>query len=213
MLGAYLGAMAIAAIAAAIELVTRYRDDVGRAVSSAPAIIYIILNGVIALGAVWWLATFFPAVITSASGTGPRVNAPLLAITAGFGSLAALRAGVTKVTIRGQEVTAGPGIIIEGLLLVVDRLVDRQMGDYRGSIADELVPLVPFEQKGATLVSECITRLSNPTPEEGQKLNLLLSSLAGRTDIDANQKSRVLVMALLPIMGGALLKKAVNSVK
>lgn len=200
-------------MAATIELVTRYRDDVGRALVSLPSAIYILLNALIALVAAWWLVNFYPGTVTTGSGDEARLNDAILATAAGFGSLALLRAGVTKITIRGQEVTAGPGIIIEGLLLVVDRWVDREMGDYRGSIADELTPSIDFETKGAKLVSECITRLSNLTPEEGQKLNLMLSSLTGRTDVDATQKSRVLIMALLPIMGGKLLRSAVNSVK
>lgn len=209
----YVGAFLIAAVVAAIELVTRYRDDIGRAIKSAPALFYILLNGLIGLGAAWALTSLYPAMVSVGEGDMRQLSQPLLAVVAGFGSLAVLRTGIMKLRIgQSGEVSVGPALVIERLLAVIDRLVDRQMGSYRGTVADGLVQQVDFDTHAAALVTECLTRLSNIGAEEGQQLRDFANALTGRTDINARQKSRSLLMQLLAVVGEKVLRESVQSV-
>ena len=86
------------------------------------------------------------------------------------------------------------------------------MGSYRGGVADRLTAAVNFETHAVALVSECLTRLSNIPAEEGQQMRDLVNALTGRTDINARQKTRALLMALLPTVGETVLSEAVASV-
>lgn len=214
MIGGYVGAIIIAAVAAGIELGTRYQDDAARLRRSVPFWFYVAVNAAIALGAAFWLVSFYPSTIMRPDGSsGTSVSDALLAVYAGFGSLAVLRAGIMKVRVGGgNEVSVGPGLLLEGLLFVVDRAVDRTMASYRGSIADELVPQLTFETHGIKLVTECLGRLTNVSAEEGQRLNEVVRGLTGRNDIDARQKSRLLLMTLLATAGETVLKQSVKSV-
>lgn len=212
-MGGYIGALLIAAIVAAIELVTRYRDDIGRAIMTAPALFYIALNGLAGLGTAWAMMNLYPAVVSTDGAAGQVPSQALLAVTAGFGSMAVLRAGIMKVKIgQGEEVSVGPGFIIERLLAVVDRLVDRQMASYRGGVADALAQQVEFDAHATALVTECLTRLSNISAEEGQQLTTFANALTGRTDINARQKARSLLMQLLAVVGEKVLRESVQSV-
>lgn len=212
MMGGYVGALVIAAAAAAIELAMRYRDDIRRAVLSWPAAFYVLLNGLIGLGAAWLLVNLY-ADLVQVDETNTAISPAKLAFIAGFGSLAVLRAGIMKVKIgRGDEVSVGPGFIIERLLALVDRLVDRQMASYRGTVADSLVGQVDFDQHATALVTECLTRLSNISAEEGRQLTEFANALNGRNDINARQKTRSLLMQLLSVVGERVLRESVASV-
>jgi hypothetical protein len=208
----YAGAFVIGAIVAAIELITRYKDDIRRAVGSAPALFYALLNGAAALGAAWAIVHWFPTTL-SIAGRESSFNQPALAMAAGFGAMAVLRAGIMKIRVgQGQDVSVGPGLIIERLLAVIDRLVDRRMASYRGGVADSLVQQINFSTHATALVTECLTRLSNISAEEGQQLTTFANALTGRTDISDRQKSRALLMQLLAVVGEKVLKESVQSV-
>lgn len=209
--GGYVGAFVIAAVVAAIELLTRYRDDIGRAIKSVAAGCYVFLNGAIGVAAAWLLVSLAPGSV-SIGGDTAKLSPALLAVVAGFGSLAVLRLGIAKVRVGQNEVSVGPGFIIERLLSVIDRAIDRRMGSYRGGVADKLTSTLPFDTHAVALVSECLTRLSNIPAEEGQQMRDLVNALTGRTDINARQKTRALLMALLPTVGETVLTEAVASV-
>lgn len=206
----YLGAFLIGVVVAVIELVTRYRDDIAKALTSLPALFYVLLNGVIALFAATLLTSYYPDVVRLA-GTS-KINDGMLAVVAGFGSLAILRAGIMKVRVGSNEISVGPALIIEQLLAVIDRLVDRRMASYRGDITDELAPKIVFATHGTKLVTECLGRLTNASAQEAKDLKELVQSLTGTSEIDAAQKSRSLVLALLPIVGALVLRQSVKSV-
>src|SRR4051812_7113415 len=87
----------IGGVVAYVELLARYRDDPWRAVASAPAFAYALVNGAAAALVAWWVATFFPQIVTSVSATELKslqdagaavpVDNVKLAVAAGFGAL------------------------------------------------------------------------------------------------------------------------------
>jgi hypothetical protein len=117
----------ISLVVAYIELLARYRDDPWRAIWSVPAFCYAIINGIVALLGAWWLVTFFPATVATAADP-LKTDGLKLAVVAGFGSLAVLRTSLLKLRMNGgDEISVGPAVIIEQLMSVVDRSVDRHL--------------------------------------------------------------------------------------
>ena len=213
----------IGLFAAYVELLARYRDDPWRAVWSWPAFAYAIINGGAALLVGWWLATFFPALVTAADPdtvaalTQQKKSIPVdgtrLAIVAGLGSLAVMRTSLLKLRVNsGDEIAIGPAVIVDQLLAVVDRSVDRHLAEPRAAIASELVGQIDFDLHRTSLVALCLVLLQNPSPTEQQQMSSVSQALAGRTDIPSSTKATSLLLTLLGLVGEVVLRQAVKQV-
>ena len=203
------GAVIAGAVAAA-ELLARYRDDPLRALLSIPAIGYVLLNaGTAALAGSWIVHT----VVTGPLAT-LKSDPFQFALFAGVGSLALLRTSVMKLkTDGGSDISIGPAVVIEQLLSVVDRSIDRLLASRRSLIAADLADKLDFDTHNAELVALCITLLQNPSPTEEAKLTAVSRALAGRLDMSARVKSISLVLALLSVVGRNVLEEAVKTLE
>jgi hypothetical protein len=198
-----------------VELLARYRDDPLRAVVSWPAFAYGLINGGVGLLGAWWLSTFFPSAVASSDVriSPAPVDAIKLAVVAGFGSLAVLRTSLLKLRMSsGDDVSVGPAVIIDQLLAVVDRSVDRHLAEHRAEVASGLASQINFDRDRTALVSLCIVLLQNITPTEQQQMTSVSQALAGRTDISSATKAVSLVLALLGLVGESVLRQAVKQV-
>jgi len=198
----------IASAAGAAELTARYKDDPLRALLSWPAGLYVLLNAGSAV-AVAFLLTRFASETFAPAG---RPDVLLIAMAAGFGSLAALRLSIVKLKVGSDEVSVGPALVIEQVLKVVDREVDRHLASHRASIADELASRIEFAKQGMPLVITCIALLQNASAEEQTRMIDVARGLSGREDIPPQVKAISLVLALLGLVGEKVLRAAVDVV-
>jgi len=210
------GAGAIAFVVAYAELLARYRDDPVRAVLSWPAATYGIVNAASGVLAAWWLWTFFPQLVAVATPAAKvncaEPNVAKLAVVAGLGSLALLRTSLLKLRMtNGDDISVGPAVIVEQIMSVVDRGVDRHQAQHRSEIAKSLAPNVNFDQQAASLVSLCLVLLQNPSADEEQQITSVMRSLAGRSDISPKVKSMSLLLTLLGLVGEPVLRNAVDA--
>ncbi|HZZ89985.1 MAG TPA: hypothetical protein VFE13_16780 [Caulobacteraceae bacterium] len=201
----------IGIVVAYAELLARYRDDPMRAVLSWPAFSYALVNGGAGLLAAWWLSSFFPSIVAA---TGAKsIDGAKLAVVGGFGALAVMRTSLLKLKLNsGDEVSVGPAVIVDQLLTVVDRSVDRHLAERRATIASELAGRIDFQRDGTSLVALCLVLLQNPSATEQQQMSAVLQGLNGRTDIPANIKATSLLLALLGLVGETVLRQAVKQV-
>src|ERR1700691_884641 len=116
----YLIAMAIGGGVGAVEILGRYSYAPTRAVQSWAGFSYILINVAASWGAYECIKVYkvFPAEDSSAH----TLNEIL---TAGFGSLVFMRSSLFKVRVGGSDIGIGPAAILDTLLLVADRGVDR----------------------------------------------------------------------------------------
>jgi hypothetical protein len=213
----------IAAAVAFVELLARYRDDPARAVFNVASFAYAAINACVAVLAAWWVVTFFPQIVgvgdakalaaQQAAGRPIAIDDVKLAVAAGFGSLALMRTAVLKLHVPGgDEIAIGPALIIDQLLNVVDRSVDRHLAIHRADIADQLSVRVDFVKHATSLASLCLTLLQNPTLAEQQQITAAVQALNGRNDITPALKSTNLVLLLLGLVGEPVLRRAVDEV-
>jgi hypothetical protein len=197
-----------------VELLARYRDNPLRAVASWPATAYGLINGGVALLGAWWMVQFAPQLVAQSSHLIPApIDGVKLAIVAGFGSLAVLRTSLLKLRMSsGGDISVGPAVIIDQLLSVVDRSVDRHLAQHRAVVASRLATQIEFDRDRTALVSLCIVLLQNISPTEQQQMTSVSQALAGRTDINSATKAVSLILALLGLVGETVLNEAVKQV-
>jgi len=202
----------IGGISALVELLARYRDDPARAILSVPAAAYAVINAVAAILAGWWLVLFQFSLV--ADPQYPHlVSVARLAVIAGFGSLLVMRTSLLRLRMPGgDEISVGPAVIVEQLLSVIDRGVDRHLAVRRAQIASVLAPKIDFTRHNSELVSLCLVLLQNPTADEEQRMTAVSRALAGRNDIDDRVKAMSLILALLGLVGETVLVQAVDAI-
>jgi hypothetical protein len=212
----YVIAALLAYFVSLAELLTRYKDDPWVATTSLPSLIYTIINALLAVAAVWLLLNYFPHAFSDVpnsdnAGASKEPYDPIkVALVCGFGSLAVLRAGVLKVRIHHSDISVGPAILIDQVLKIVDRLIDRKLADKRSTIAAELAKNVSFPTQGTELILLCLALLQNHNAEEKAKLETLYENLSAKSGISDPTKTTILICALLESLGEKALRNAVS---
>lgn len=205
----------IALLVSYVELLARYRDDPVRAVLSWPAFSFGLINGAAGLLTAWWISNYFPTLAAFDPRASHLVIDPAkLMIVAGLGSLAILRTSLMKLhTSAGDDISVGPAVIIDQLLSVVDRGVDRHLAEHRADLAARFAAKINFAQQSSSLVALCLVLLQNSSPLEAQQIRAARDGLAGRADMPDQIKSMSLILALLGLVGERVLSQAVDSVQ
>ncbi len=105
----------------AAEIVLRYRDEPFEALASAPAKFYLLFNAGVSLAAFALLHRYGRQVLPIATQ-----DLALTAIAAGFGGMAVMRSKLFSYqTESGNDLAAGPALIVDAFLRVLDRKIDR----------------------------------------------------------------------------------------
>lgn len=191
------------ALVATAELVTRYRDDPAAALISAPAIIYVSVNAIAALGAYYLIKTFG----WTFGATGAAVDITQV-LTAGFGSASLFRSSLFNVTAGDQVVGVGPSAVLAVILGAADRAVDRQRAVVRSAQATRIMRGVSFERSADALIAFTVATMQNVTAEEAQSVQNRIAQLRDRRndDIPDSIKSYILGVSLLTLTGGKVLE-------
>jgi hypothetical protein len=119
------------------EVVSRYRDEPLRAVWTPFGIMYVALNGMLAVFA-FFLVVRYPEKFGFAAGKPPAF---LAAVIAGFGSMAVMRTRLA--VLKGadnKDISIGPDLVIKTLLQMVDQYVDRDRAAKRLQIVTANLP-------------------------------------------------------------------------
>jgi hypothetical protein len=109
------------------EIISRYRDEPLEATLNWYGAGYLALNGLMAIGAYALLVRYAEQLLPAVAG-----DLVLTSIVAGFGAMAILR---SKFFIfrgdEGQEYPIGPAIVLETILHMLDRQIDRMRASDR----------------------------------------------------------------------------------
>jgi hypothetical protein len=207
----YLIVAAIAASLGLCELWSRYRDEPYRAVINLPAIAYILINagaGAIALLLInAWKPNF---------GVNPQTDVVKLHViwilVAGLGAMAFFRSSFFTFRLGEKDVPLGPSLIMQVLLDVTDRSVDRGRAAPRALLVADVMSGIDFDKAVLALPAYCFALMQNVSKEEqsaiGQQFTTLNSS-----SIAPEIKSYLLGLVLLNVVGEAVLRAAVKTLK
>ncbi|PZF79621.1 hypothetical protein [Jiangella anatolica] len=203
-------ALALGALVAIAELVSRYRDDPLRAVWSLPAAAYVTVNAA-ASAAAFALIRAFDWTFGS-SGTQTLVTQVLVA---GFGSAALFRSSLFNITAGDQVVGVGPSAVLNVILSAADRAVDRQRAGFRAQNTTLSMAGVSFERSADALAIFCFGAMQNASSEEVKAIDDRISILRDQKygHLPDQVKSYVLGLALATVVGDKVLHEAATHIK
>jgi hypothetical protein len=208
---AYTAVGGIAGLVGYGELVSRYRDSPGRLLGSTAALVYVLLNiaaGIIALD---FIRTF--GVLETAK-YDPVAHVWLYQILlASFGAIAFFRTSLFTVRVGGVDVGIGPSAMLQSLLTVADRMINRHQAKLRATKVQELVLNVDYQKARAPLPTFCMLLLPNPLSRDEQEDMTRQIAAIDKSQVADDGKMTLLGAYLLSNVGGEVLGRAIMTLK
>ena len=163
---------------------------------------YVVLNAAVSYGAFWVLYHWLDTPPADASGQSDTLHLMGLAAGAGFGGAALIRARLATIRLpSGQEFGFGPVIVIETLLSVVDRQLDRQLATERYHTVHELMVGIDFERAKRRLPRELFLAMQSVPEEEAAQVSRPIDEIDRMDDLSSQDKSYLLGYYLLDLVG------------
>jgi len=189
-----------------VELVSRYKDDPVAAVQSVAAVNYILLNVLSSVAALLLLQTYGKDLLGE-SGSVEKVISQML--VAGFGAMAFLRTSIFNVSIGNERVAVGPAALLEVLLSAADRAVDRRRAYSRSTSLKKMGwDKISFDKSRVALPAYCFALMQNVSAKEQNAVGEHIKAVTGNKMLTPQQKLRLIVLAIMNIVGEEVLKEA-----
>jgi hypothetical protein len=202
----------IGAATGTTEIVAKYRDEPSRALTTKPAILYIVIN---ALASVIALALIQQLDWTFSIGE-ERTDLTELTqlLVAGFGAMILLRAAVFTVRAPGKEDMIGPVNVLQTILDACDRAVDRKRAAARAESVTKLMKDIDFVRASVELPLVAIALLQNLSQDDETRLKESIKVLNSQRGNASNEGLCLsLGLLLLGVLGEDALKAAVATVR
>ena len=192
----------VGVVVGAVEILQRYRDAPFRAACNVWGIAYVVLNAAVSYGAFWVLYHWGGSAASDASGETDPLHLLGLSAGAGFGGAALIRARLATVRLpSGQEFGFGPVIVIETLLSVVDRQLDRQLAAERYHTVHKLMKGIDFDRAKERLPKELLLAMQSVPEVEAAQLARPIDEMDRMDDLSSQDKSYLLGYYLLDLVG------------
>jgi hypothetical protein len=201
----YIGVPLTGAAVGATEVIARYRDAPFLAVKTAPARLYVLVNGLAALFAYVLIRNF-----DFTFGAEKQITL-VQALVASFGSMAFFRSSLFSMKVGETDVAVGPAIFFQVLLFATDRACDRERAEPRSADVTRIMQGVSFELARDALPSFCFELMQNIPASEQQQFRLVIDALASSTKMRDSVKVLNLGLMLMNTVGHQVLEAAVRA--
>jgi hypothetical protein len=168
---------------------------------------YILVNCVASVSALYVVRTFNWDFGVTGSARGL-----VQALVAGLGSIALFRTKLFTAAYRGESHAWGPSRLLEQLLEISDREVDRRQAEQRSLTIRRLMVDLSFVKASRVLPAHALGLLENASDEAQKRLAADVKALIDDTDMDNAAKVKMLGIAVIRLTGPTLLDQAVNDV-
>ena len=206
---ACLGAACFGAMVGMVELLARYRDDPLAAIGTIWALVYILLNALVAAAVfILLISNRLPIV----GGFFEREHVALnAAFTAGFGGMALLRASFANIRHRERTFPVGPAFVLQVLLDFLDRSVDRLRGTDRAALVREIMQGVVYNRAKKLLPFTAVALLQNLSLEEKSNFTIAVKAVDEAEGQSHASRLHQLGLVLMDVLGPVLLRRVVDS--
>ena len=193
----------LSALAAAAELMGRFKDAPGRAVTCSPGVAFLLLSGLSAALVLLGLRY----------ADEPQNTVTLLTqiFLAGFVARTISR---TKITgFKGADGTVtetGPGQFFEKLLAAIARDIDRERANVRLRKVSEQLVSVDYHHAFGFFVSELLAAMQDLSDDDKQDIGDALKIIDGRKDLDDATRVDMLGYLVLDYSGVDFLEQLVK---
>ena len=202
---AVIGAAGLGALVGVSELVSRYTDSPENALLTWPGVLYVSVN-VLAAASAFGLAHGFDLLHLD------EQSARLLTETlvAGVGAMAFFRSSVFTVRVGGSDLAVGPASFLQTIMNAVDRACDRKRARPRAEFISNLMQGVAFDVAAEILPQFCLSAMQNVGLAEKQLVLESIKQIKANKDIEDDQKSLLLGLQLLNVVGRDVLVSTIN---
>jgi hypothetical protein len=210
---AQLAAMAIGGGVGAVEIMGRYRHAPVRAAFSWSGYVYILVN-VLASWVAYYLLGVFDAFPIAKDATADLVDRQTVELTlaAGFGALVVLRSSLFKVRVGDTDVGIGPAAILDTLLLIADRGVDRREAVSRAQEVSALVAHVKDYRVIANMLTKySLALMQNVDEKTSTDLGEAVGKILADSTIPDAIKMDIVALRLGVVVGPDVLEAAVEA--
>lgn len=206
MLVNYLFAAAIGATAGGVELLQRYRDAPWRTMREAASFFYLLLNAIAST-----IAYHLVLVFDVRFGlTAPAQVAAVQVMVAGLAAVAFFRTTLFTVKSGDSVIEIGPSAMMEALLTVTDRTIDRSRAERRATDVPVIMAGVDFPKASEALPAFCFGAMQNVTDLEQKAAREAVTKIAG-TSLSNGLKVNLLGLLLVNLSGLPVLRTAVKA--
>jgi uncharacterized membrane protein YjjP (DUF1212 family) len=206
----YLIVIALGAAVGCVELLGRYMYAPVRAVMTGSGISYIIINMAAAAAAYYMIGPQgFDVFKSSTETTGTKDLYRIL--TAGFGALVFMRSSIFKVRVGDGDIGIGPVAILDTLLMVADRGVDRHEAVLRAQEVTNLLRGADPQRGAQLLAAYCLALMQNVSIEDQTKIKDLVRKVTSDTDIETGIKLDLVALQLSNLVGPTVLQAAIEA--
>lgn len=183
-----------------VELFSRYRDEPLKVIATSQfAWIYLLLNGLMALGAHAVLLDSYFSTVDSVTSRGG------VAVFSGLGAALILRSRVFTARVGDEPVSIGPGYVVDQLLNIVDAQIDRRRALQRVSIVVSVMDGKDFDGSRMHAQTMITGSRQNLSLQEQKVLANQIREVVDRK-IPDQEKSYALGFILLDFMGEEFLE-------
>ncbi|MEM7742825.1 MAG: hypothetical protein AAF409_03860 [Pseudomonadota bacterium] len=191
----YLIAIGLGFLLGAAELMGRYRDDPVTIFRCMYAWFYVVLNGVLSFIALFLIEklglSFTPAEVDQTTWSDAVYNV----MVAGFGGAAFFRSSIMKAKSGDTDIAIGPAIVIDTILNVTDREVDRYRATIRAKRITELMQFITPREMSMIIVPFCQDLMQNLSASEREKVNKELVALEAKA-VDTRRSIETAVLGI-----------------
>lgn len=189
------------------ELAARYRDDPARSLRRPAALLYVTVNtagSLLALAGVRAFGWDFGVEQASAREF-------VQVLVAGLGALTLFRTKLFSAAYRDETHSWGPSRLLELLLGVSDREIDRDQASMRSRVVAEVMSEVSFAKAYAILPTYALGLLEGSSDEEQRRLAADVKALVDDATMDDASKAQALGVAIIRLTGPDLLRQAADA--
>jgi hypothetical protein len=191
------------------ELMSRYRDSPIKAIGTWPAILYILINIGASAGA-YALAQVFGWSFPLGNAKTPASNEWSLVLICGLSAMALFRSSLFVRRVGDRDVGVGPISFLQVFLNAADAEVDRGRAVDRAAKVTAVMKNVRYEKAQKVLPPFCLALMQNLSDDVQRDLARSLQLLDGNS-MPSDQKTRLLGLELVNVVGLAVLEHAVSS--
>lgn len=185
------------------ELMGRYKDDPLRLLGADPTVAYVGLNvaaGIAALALVQAFGVF------DVSRPNREIFEVLLA---GFGAIAFFRSSLFTARIGNADIGIGPSVVLASLLDSSERMINRSQARNRADDAELIMRGIDFSKAYIALPLMCFTIYERLSDDEQKQAQKLIADLKSSPALSDEQRSIILGVYLIRIVGHDVLARAV----
>jgi len=198
----------LGALVGAGELVSRFRDEPTRAITSFPGLLYLTINGIASVTALVALWTF----VWTPAPESVEQTRMLRILASGFGAMAVFRTALFTVRISGTDIGVGPVAFLQIMLAAIDRAVDRKRARERAERVLSIMEGITFTDLFASLPAFVFALMQNLSPDDKAAIKDEVKALA-ESPMPDEAKALNLGLLLMNFVGEGVVEEAVKGLK